>query len=120
MQTGHHLAAAFREQHPRVHIGIREADFTDPTTGLRAGLVDVALTRAPFNITGISTQVLRSDPVGVVLRTDDPLARHASLRLSDLADREWFQLSEGTDLVWRAYWSGAQPAGLPARVRVSI
>ncbi len=110
-QTGHRLAAAFRERHPHVHIRIREADLTDPTTGLRAGLSDVALTRAPFGTTGISTHVLRSDPVGVVLRTDDPLAHRSSLKLRHLADREWFQLPEGTDPLWTAYWNGTEPDG---------
>ncbi len=110
-QAGHRLAAAFRERHPHVRIRIREADLTEPSTGLRAGLVDVALTRAPFDTTGIGTHVLRSDPVGVVLRTDDPLAQHTTLKMRQLADREWFQLPEGTDPLWRAYWSGAEPDG---------
>jgi DNA-binding transcriptional LysR family regulator len=105
-QAGTRLVAAYRKRHPRVHISIREADFTDPTTGLRSGLVDVALTRAPFDDTGISTHVLRSDPVGVVLRTDDPLAGRDSLRLRELADRQWLQLPDGTDPIWRAYWNG--------------
>jgi DNA-binding transcriptional LysR family regulator len=90
-----------------VHVRIREADFTDPTTGLRAGLVDVALTRMPFDDAGISTHVLRSDPVGVVLRTDDPLADKDALHLADLADRRWFRLPEGTDPIWSAYWNCA-------------
>jgi DNA-binding transcriptional LysR family regulator len=105
-QAGTRLVAAYRERHPGVHIGIREADFTDPTTGLRAGLVDVALTRAPFDDTGISTHVLRSDPVGVILRTNDPLTRRDRLRVRDLADRQWLQLPDGTDPIWRAYWNG--------------
>jgi hypothetical protein len=33
----------------------------------------------PFDRTGISTRVLRSDPVGVVLRVDDPLAQRGTL-----------------------------------------
>jgi hypothetical protein len=33
------------------------------------------------------------------------------LRLRDLAGRRWFQLPEGTDPIWRAYWTG--PAGQP-------
>jgi DNA-binding transcriptional LysR family regulator len=110
-QAGTHLAAAFRERHPAVSVRIREADFTDPTTGLRAGLTDVALTREPFDQTGISTHVVRSDPVGVVLRADDPLAGRGSLRLPDLAGRRWFQLPEGTDPLWRAYWNGSTPGG---------
>ena len=113
-QAGTHLAAAFRDRHPQVSVRIREADFTDPTTGLRAGLTDVALTREPFDQTGISTHVLRSDPVGAVLRADDPLAGHGSLRLAELAGRRWFQLPEGTDPVWRAYWNG-RPRGAELR-----
>lgn len=107
-QGGTRLVAAFRRSHPGVHVRIRETDFTDPTTGLRAGLVDLALTRAPFDDTGIRTRVLRSDPVGVVLRADDPLACRDTLQLSDLRGRRWFRLPDGTDPIWRAYWT---PAG---------
>ncbi|KAK1183579.1 LysR substrate-binding domain-containing protein [Streptomyces sp. NBS 14/10] len=110
-QAGHRLVAAFRRRHPDIRVGIREADFADPTTGLRAGLVDVALTRTPFDDTGISTHVLRSDPVGAVLRTEDPLARHATLHLRDLTGRPWFRLPEGTDPLWAAYWTGAVSTG---------
>jgi DNA-binding transcriptional LysR family regulator len=105
-QAGARFAAAFREQHPAVRFQIREADFNDPTTGLRAGLVDFALTRAPFDDDGITTLVLRADPVGVVLRTDDPLAQYESLKLRDLEDRSWCRLPESTDAKWRAYWNG--------------
>ncbi len=108
-EAGTRLAAAFREQNPGVRVRIREADFTDPTAGLRSGLADVALTRAPFDSTGITTYVLRSDPVGVVLRADDPLADRDVLHLRDVSDRQWFQLPEGTDPVWRAYWNGTTP-----------
>ncbi|MEV6416620.1 LysR substrate-binding domain-containing protein [Kribbella sp. NPDC051718] len=106
-QAGPALITAFREQHPGITVLIHEADFTDPTIGLRTGLVDVAITRSPFDDTGIATQVLRSDPVGAVLRTDDPLADRESLTVTDLADRPWFRLPEGTDPIWRAYWTGS-------------
>jgi DNA-binding transcriptional LysR family regulator len=110
-EAGTRLAATFRRHHPEVSVGIREADFTDPTTGLRSGLVDVALTRSPFDETGISLRPLRSDPIGVVLRADDPLAGREALCLADLAGRPWFQLPEGTDPVWRAYWNGGTAPG---------
>lgn len=103
--AGPELLAAFRAQHPGITVRIHEADFTDPTIGLRTGLVDIALTRAPFDDTGISTQILRTDPVAAVLRTDDPLADRDSLTLADLADRPWFRLPDGSDPVWRAYWN---------------
>src|SRR3984885_9040066 len=117
-EAGTGLADAFRERNPGVQVRVREADLTDPTTGLRAGLVDAALTRLPFDRTGISTRLLRSDPVGVVLRADDPLAGHDTLLMRDLDDSRRFQFPEGTDPSWRAYWSGAAPGstapGIPA------
>lgn len=105
-EAGTRLVSEFRERNPGVEVHIREADFTDPTAGVRAGLADVAITRTPFEHTGITTIALRSDPVGVVLRADDPLAGRDSVHLRDLAGRRWFQLPEGTDPVWRAYWNG--------------
>ncbi|NKE57363.1 LysR family transcriptional regulator [Lentzea sp. PSKA42] len=103
------LAAAFRRRHPHVEIRIREADLTDPTCGLRSGQVDVALTRGPFDSTGLKTLVLRRDPVGAVLRADDPLAQRDGLTIQDLAGRDWFQFPEGTDEIWQSYWNGGEP-----------
>lgn len=103
------LAAAYRRRHPNVDVRIREADLTDPTCGLRAGLVDVALTRGPFDETGLRVHGLRSDPVGAVLRADDPLATRDELKLADLADRRWFQFPAGTDPHWQSYWNGGEP-----------
>ncbi|WP_405910295.1 LysR family transcriptional regulator [Streptomyces sp. NBC_00828] len=103
------LAAAYRRRHPGVEVRIRDTDLTDPTCGLRAGLVDVALTRGPFDETGLTVHELRADPVGAVLRADDPLAGRDRLKLADLADRRWFQFPEGTDPVWRSYWNGGEP-----------
>ncbi|MEV6833764.1 LysR substrate-binding domain-containing protein [Streptomyces sp. NPDC051133] len=103
------LAAAYRRRHPGIEIRIRVADLTDPTCGVRSGLVDVALTRAPLDETALALRVLRTDPVGVVLRADDPLARRDRLRLADLSDRRWFRFPQGTDPVWQSYWNGGRP-----------
>ncbi|MFE7662834.1 LysR family transcriptional regulator [Streptomyces celluloflavus] len=103
------LAGAYRRRHPHVEVRIRETDLTDPTCGLHAGLVDVALTRAPFDETALTVHELRADPVGALLRADDPLARRDGLRLADLADRRWFVFPEGTDSLWQSYWSGGEP-----------
>ena len=109
-QIGAGLVTAFRRRRPHVDVVITEADLSDPTAGLRAGLVDVALTRTPFDANGISTYVLGTDRVGVVLRDDDPLATRPNVALAELTDRRWVRLPEGTDPLWRAYWTGA-PAG---------
>ncbi|GAA1696029.1 LysR substrate-binding domain-containing protein [Kribbella yunnanensis] len=102
------LADSYRRLHPTVTITIREADLTDPTCGLRTGLVDIAITRAPFDPTGLHLHELRADPVGAVLRTDDPLASRDHLALADLADRAWFQFPPGTDPVWQSFWNGGE------------
>lgn len=103
------LADAYRRRHPHVEVRVREAELTDPTCGLHSGAVDVALTRGPFDGTGLTVRGLRADPVGALLRTDDPLARRDHLELADLADRRWFVFPEGTDPLWRSYWSGGRP-----------
>ncbi|WP_307822319.1 LysR family transcriptional regulator [Streptomyces sp. CRB46] len=100
------LAAAHRRGRPSIDIRVRDTDLTDPTCGLRAGLVDVALTRGPFDETALTVRVLRTDPVGAVLRADDPLARRARLRLAELSDRRWFRFPPGTDPAWQSYWHG--------------
>jgi DNA-binding transcriptional LysR family regulator len=108
------LVQAFRERHPKVDVLVREADFTDPTAGLRTGQVDVTLTYAPFDETGIKVRRLRAVPVGAVLRSDDPLADRGVLHLAELADRRWFRFPDAADPVWRAFWNATTPQG-PAR-----
>ncbi len=103
------LAAAHRHRHPGVEVRIRETDLTDPTCGLHAQLVDIALTRGPFDETGLTMRHLRTDPVGALLRADDPLARRDSLELADLANRRWFRFPQGTDPLWQSYWNGGEP-----------
>jgi len=104
--TSRRLVPLFRERHPQVKVSIHEADLGDPTAGLRAGLVDVALTRTPFNNAGIRTHVLRSVPVGVVVRDNDPLANHHAVSAADMAGRRWVRLPDDADPVWTAYWTG--------------
>ena len=53
--------------------------------------------------------MLRTDPVGVVLRADDPLARRDGLRLAELNDRRWFRFPQDTDPLWQSYWNGGRP-----------
>ncbi|WP_371525577.1 LysR substrate-binding domain-containing protein [Streptomyces sp. NBC_01283] len=103
------LAGAYRRRHPEVDVRIREADLTDPTCGLHAGLVDVALTRGPFDETGLTVHELRADPVGALLRADDPAARGDRLKLADLTGRRWFVFPAGTDPRWQSYWNGGEP-----------
>ncbi|MFE7170280.1 LysR family transcriptional regulator [Streptomyces sp. NPDC057616] len=102
------LADDYRRRHPYVEVHVRETSLADPTCGLHAGLVDIALTRAPFDETGLTVRELGADPVGALLRADDPLAGCGAVRLADLADRRWFVFPEGTDPLWLSYWNGGE------------
>ncbi len=112
--VGGRLIAEFRHRHPHVAVTVHEAGLADPSAGLRAGLVDVALTRLPFDDTGLRSHVLHSEPIGIVLRADDPLARRDGLRVADLTDRRWVRLAEATDPIWSAYWNSPTTRPDPA------
>ncbi|WP_234376885.1 LysR family transcriptional regulator [Streptomyces sp. TP-A0356] len=103
------LAAEYRRRHPGVEVRVPETDLNDPTCGPRAGLIDVALTRAPFAKIGLTAHQLSADPVGVVPCTDDLLVAHDHLRLADLVGRRWFQFPDRTDPIWQSYWNGGAP-----------
>ncbi len=107
--VGASLAAAYRQRQPGVAVNVRGFDLCDPSAGLRQGLVDVAITRAPFDETGLTTRVLGAEPVSVILVQDDPLAGEEFVRLGDLVGRTWFRFPEGTDQAWSAYWAGDHP-----------
>ena len=112
-----HLNAAllphFRQTHPSVAIRIYEADLTDPSAGLRSREADVALTRSPLDGPGIRTLALGAEPVGVVVRCDDPIAGMPLIRVETLTDRDWVCLPQPAGPAWHAYWSGAEPRQPP-------
>lgn len=107
-RAGSTLIDAFRSRYPGVEIRVVEGDLTDPTVGVDRGLVDVALTRGPFPAGKVAVAELRRDPVGVVLRTTDPLASRDRVRLDELRDRRWFRVPDTVDPVWRDYWTGGR------------
>ena len=107
-RAGSALIDAFRSRYPGVEIRVVEGDLTDPTVGVDRGLVDVALTRGPFTAGAVAVAELRRDPVGVVLRTTDPLASRNRVRLDELRDRRWFRVPDTVDPVWRDYWTGGR------------
>ena len=105
--VGRVLVDEFRRRNPDVDVSVHETDLGDPTAGLRTDLVDVALTRSPFDDAGITTHRLRTEQIGMVVREDDPLAENEAVRLADIAGRRWVRLPPGTDQLWCAYWTVA-------------
>ena len=107
-RAGRALIDAFCSRYPVVEIRIVEGDLIDPTVGVDRGLVDIALTRGPFQSPGVAVAEIRRDPVGVVMRETDPLASRERLQLDDLRDRRWFRIPDTADPLWRDYWAGGR------------
>jgi DNA-binding transcriptional LysR family regulator len=99
------MVGAFRQRHPSVLVWLHEAELADPTAGLRAARVDVALTRTPFDDDGLSTVSLQRRSVGAVLQASDPLARSSELTTADLADRVWTRMPDVEDERYLGYWT---------------
>lgn len=107
--VGSRLVAPFRRRHPHASVEIHEFDLTDPTAGLRTGAVDVALTRTPFDTTGLRIHTLAVQPIGVVVEEADPLGNAGPVLVDQLTDRRWVRLPKTSDPAWLAYWTGPRP-----------
>ncbi|GAA2750737.1 LysR family transcriptional regulator [Kitasatospora cinereorecta] len=107
LNAGPAALAALRRSRPGLRVRLREAPITDPSAGLRERRVDVALTRLPFDTTGLTVRPLALEPVVAAVPADDPLAGRDRLHVTELAERSRFRLPTGTDPRWRAYWLAA-------------
>ncbi|MER8184901.1 LysR substrate-binding domain-containing protein [Kitasatospora sp. NPDC094015] len=115
---GPRIVAAFRRTHPDTEVRLSESGIDDPTAGLRSGRVDLALTRLPFDLAGLSVRHLGEESVVAALAVDDPLAGRGTVAVGELRDRPWIRLPEEADPAWRGYWSaGADGAASGPVVR---
>ncbi|MGW7353959.1 LysR substrate-binding domain-containing protein [Streptomyces sp. NPDC054784] len=110
----------FRQRHPRATVRLRECGLTDPSAGLRTGQADVALTRLPFDTTGLDVRVLREEPVVVALPSGDPLAGTDGVDVAALRGRTIFRLPPGTDPLWRDFWLANGPDVADAPVVTTV
>ncbi|WP_079431467.1 MULTISPECIES: LysR family transcriptional regulator [Streptomyces] len=107
LDAGPAALAALRSTRPGLRVRLHEAPVTDPTGGLRERRADLALTRLPFDTSGLTIRQLGTEPLVVALPAGDPLAARPRLHVGELAERPRFRLPAGTDERWRAYWLAA-------------
>lgn len=77
--------AVQRSRRPAVVVTLAELTTEEQVLALESGHLDVGLGRDARPVPGLRIQPLRQEPVVVALSATHPLARRASLRLSDLA-----------------------------------
>lgn len=103
-------AAAFARSHPRALVSLRQGDLTDPTMGLAAGLIDVAITWTPFDETGLAVRTIQRDRCFAAVATSSPLAGKEVLNRDDIDDSSSVRFPGGVDAMWRSHWQPS-PSG---------
>lgn len=106
----------FNDLHPDTSIKIHFSDTTDPSGGLRSRDVDVAFVYGPFNRQGLEKRFLFSEPLGVVMAKDHPLASVKDVSLEQVLDEPTFDFATA-DKQWRDYWMATKHRkGKPPRI----
>jgi DNA-binding transcriptional LysR family regulator len=116
-----HALDRFAELHPDVRLLVRFGDLPDPTGGLRTRDADVAFVYGPFDQTDLVVVPLFSEPMGVAVAADHPLACREVVTIADVVAEPTFDFPT-PDAAWRAYWSAAahrdgRPVRLAAQYR---
>lgn len=110
---------AWRRSHPEVGIRLFEHRHTDELAdAMAAGQADLAIGPAPVGWSG-STRDLGVEELVVVVGADDPAASGTTVRLQDLAERQWVHYTPGHGLAAVLEQACAQ-AGFEPRAAVHI
>ncbi|RDI34712.1 LysR family transcriptional regulator [Lentzea flaviverrucosa] len=98
------IVAAFRERRQGWRVDMRQAPWSDPTAGLAAAEVPVALLRLPFpGQESFGVRSLFREPRCAALSSTHPLAGRDEIAFAELLD-EPVVAAPGGDGVWRDHW----------------
>ena len=109
------LLAATRERGARMQV--RLISWSDASTGLGDGTVDVAFVWLPLVAPDVEARVLLREPRWVALAADHPLAGRAEVTMADLADEAFVALPRAAGAL-REFWLATDERAAPARVAV--
>ncbi len=111
------IIAEFARRRPGWRVQMRQTEWSDPTAGLAAGEVDVALLRLPVSVrSGLDVEILLTEPRWIALPAAHRLAQHDRIPFSALYD-EPFVAAPAESGEWRDYWLAAdEREGNPVRI----
>lgn len=81
------LLTAFQDRSPGGELDLRELTTAEQTAELAAGTLDAGIVRHPCLAPGLSFGLMLHQPLGVLLRAEDPLAARAEVDIRTLAGR---------------------------------
>ena len=106
----------FAERHPDVDHVVHFGELTDLTGGLRAGHADVALVVGAFDRAGLEVVPLWSEPRGIAMAADHPLAGKKEITCEEFVELPTFDYPT-PDPIARDYWMAtSQRGGRPPRI----
>ena len=107
--------------YPDVEMRIHFASFLDPLAGLREGTAaDVAILYGEFEHDGIELRFLFSEPRGVALAADHPLAANSVVAVEDFVREPLIEVPT-RDPRWRDFWTAAEHrGGTPPQVAATV
>ncbi len=96
--------AEFARRHPGVRVEPKRFDWGAEAAALRDGRVDVAFVWLPNDLTGLRTEVVRTEPRVVGLAVSHPLAGRAGISVLEVAD-EPLLWTERAPREWVDWWA---------------
>lgn len=111
------IIAAFGKRRPDWRVDMRQSPWSDPTAGLAAGEVDLALLRLPFpGQESWRVEVLLTEPRCVVLPSTHRLVDRDQIPFPELWDEPFVAAPHETGQ-WRDYWLATDERnGNPPRI----
>jgi DNA-binding transcriptional LysR family regulator len=87
------LLRRFHTDYPSVTVQVEEMTITQQFAALNEGLIDVGLMRGTTDIADYSSRALFEEEFIVALPTGHPLVKHSTIRLAQLADYPFLDMS---------------------------
>lgn len=116
------LIRAYKQRYPDVMLEVRSEMLTPAQViGLLDDTLSVGLVRPPVNAQGLVIEVVREDPLVVLLPVSHPLASRVDLSLEDLRDEPFISYpSSPPSSVFLTVMAGFRQAGFTPRVHQEV
>lgn len=114
------ILAAFKNNHPGVHVQMRSYGFSDPTAGLADGSADVAFVRPPLPEAGwLAMETLFVEPRVLAVSNGSHLAKLSEVSVEQVHDQPF--VARNAPEKWRDFWLATQSReGHPVRLGTQV
>lgn len=114
------VLAAYRQQHPEVHLQMRSYPFADPTAGLADGSADVAFIRPPMpDCEGLRAELLFTEPRILAMPDTYRFASRKTVFVEELLDDPF--VARHAPEIWRDFWLAIDVrGGHPTRIGADV